>query len=156
MAMPSIRCSKLYRAIHYMALRIDPKNQALVLVKHRKGFALVKQIFSCFEFKQVNLTAVTHDRITANTQAVTYAVFTSMGTLWCANNQFLGEYKRSGGDIENMETICGEYTRTNRYLRRPHSLKSCCPDVDRAGGRIRDESVQFDSERTSGITQNNI
>ena len=87
--------------------RINPKGQPLVLIKHRashKSFELVEQILSCFESKQVNLTAMTHDRITADTQAVTHAAFLSMGTAWCANNQFPWEHERYVGGIENVKT----------------------------------------------------
>jgi prephenate dehydrogenase (NADP+) len=85
---------------------IDPKGQPLVIIKHRaseKSLALVERILSCFESKQVNLTALKHDRITADTQAVTHAAFLSMGTAWCANNQFPWETDRYVGGIENVK-----------------------------------------------------
>lgn len=87
--------------------RIDPKGQPLVLIKHRasqKSFDLVERILSCFGSAQVNLTALNHDRITADTQAVTHAAFLSMGTAWCANNQFPWEHDRYVGGIENVKT----------------------------------------------------
>lgn len=87
--------------------RIDPKGQPLVLIKHRasqKSFELVERILSCFASTQVNLTALNHDRITADTQAVTHAAFLSMGTAWCANNQFPWEHDRYVGGIENVKT----------------------------------------------------
>jgi len=44
-----------------------------------------------------------HDRITADTQAVTHAAFLSMGTAWQANNQFPWEIPRWVGGIENVK-----------------------------------------------------
>lgn len=44
-----------------------------------------------------------HDRITADTQAVTHAAFLSMGTAWQANNQFPWEHGRWVGGIENVK-----------------------------------------------------
>ena len=49
-----------------------------VLIQHRATeaqFALVERIFSCFQSKHVYLSAKEHDRITADTQAVTHAAF---------------------------------------------------------------------------------
>lgn len=44
-----------------------------------------------------------HDRITADTQAVTHAAFLSMGTAWYSNNQFPWEIDRWVGGIENVK-----------------------------------------------------
>jgi prephenate dehydrogenase (NADP+) len=44
-----------------------------------------------------------HDRITADTQAVTHAAFLSMGTAWYSNNQFPWEIARWVGGIENVK-----------------------------------------------------
>jgi len=51
----------------------------------------------------VHLSAEEHDRITADTQAVTHAAFLSMGSAWTANNQFPWEEKRWAGGIENVK-----------------------------------------------------
>jgi len=85
---------------------VDPRGQPLVIIKHRasqKSFDLVEEILSCFGSKRVYLTAETHDRITADTQAVTHAAFLSMGTAWRANNQFPWEINRYVGGIENVK-----------------------------------------------------
>lgn len=85
---------------------VDPNGQPLVLIKHRasqKSFDLVEKILSCFGSTHVYLTAETHDRITADTQAVTHAAFLSMGTAWRANNQFPWEINRYVGGIENVK-----------------------------------------------------
>ncbi len=49
------------------------------------------------------LTAAKHDRITADTQAVTHAAFLSMGKAWHANAQFPWEIARYVGGIENVK-----------------------------------------------------
>ena len=85
---------------------VDPKGQPLVLIKHRasqESFELVGRILSCFGSKHVHLTAKRHDRITADTQAVTHAAFLSMGTAWQANKQFPWEIDRYVGGIENVK-----------------------------------------------------
>ena len=85
---------------------VNPKGQPLVLIQHRasdKAFQLVEKILSCFGSTFVKLTAETHDRITADTQAVTHAAFLSMGTAWAANNQFPWEIPRYVGGIENVK-----------------------------------------------------
>lgn len=85
---------------------VDPKGQPLVLIKHRasqKSFDLVQRILSCLKSKQVILTALKHDQITADTQAVTHAAFLSMGTAWYANNQFPWETNRYVGGIDNVK-----------------------------------------------------
>lgn len=85
---------------------VNPKGQPLVLIQHRAtdaSYNLVSKILSCFESKHVKLTAEAHDRITADTQAVTHAAFLSMGTAWAANNQFPWEMPRYVGGIENVK-----------------------------------------------------
>lgn len=85
---------------------VDPKGQPLVLIKHRasdESFTLVEKILSCFGSKHVYLTAAQHDRITADTQAVTHAAFLSMGAAWMANRQFPWEIPRYLGGIENVK-----------------------------------------------------
>ncbi|KAF2761374.1 prephenate dehydrogenase [Pseudovirgaria hyperparasitica] len=85
---------------------VDPKGQPLVLIKHRaseESLALVENMLSCLQSKYVHLTAEQHDRITADTQAVTHAAFLSMGAAWKANNQFPWEIGRYLGGIENVK-----------------------------------------------------
>ncbi|KAF1982283.1 Prephenate dehydrogenase [Aulographum hederae CBS 113979] len=85
---------------------VDPKGQPLVLMKHRasdESFQLVERILSCLGSKHVYLTVQEHDRITADTQAVTHAAFLSMGAAWAANKQFPWEVARYVGGIENVK-----------------------------------------------------
>lgn len=63
----------------------------------------MEKVLSCFNAKHVYLTAQQHDRITADTQAVTHAAFLSMGTAWFSNNQFPWEINRYVGGIENVK-----------------------------------------------------
>jgi prephenate dehydrogenase (NADP+) len=85
---------------------VDPKGQPLVIIQHRasqKSVDLVVRILSCLQSKVVYLTGEKHDRITADTQAVTHAAFLSMGTAWAANKQFPWEINRYVGGIENVK-----------------------------------------------------
>ncbi|KAF4552290.1 Prephenate dehydrogenase-like protein [Elsinoe fawcettii] len=85
---------------------VSPVNQPLVFIPHRStapALSLVQSIFSSFASKTVILSADQHDRITADTQAVTHAAFLSMGAAWAANNQFPWEIGRYVGGIENVK-----------------------------------------------------
>lgn len=70
---------------------VDPKGQPLIVIKHRatdEKLDLVLKILSCFNSNIAHLSAEEHDRITADTQAVTHAAFLTMGSAWRANAQF--------------------------------------------------------------------
>lgn len=70
---------------------VDPTGQPLIVIKHRASdekLNLVLRILSCFNSNIAQLTASEHDRITADTQAVTHAAFLTMGSAWRANAQF--------------------------------------------------------------------
>jgi len=85
---------------------IDPRGQPLVLIKHRasdESLNKVETVLRCLGSKHVYLTAQQHDRITADTQAVTHAAFLSMGKAWHANKQFPWEGARYVGGIENVK-----------------------------------------------------
>lgn len=86
--------------------KVDTTGQPLVLIKHRasnESFAFVEKLMSCLQSKMVQLTAKEHDRITADTQAVTHAAFLSMGVAWKASNQYPWETPRWIGGIENAK-----------------------------------------------------
>ncbi|KAH8691222.1 prephenate dehydrogenase [Talaromyces proteolyticus] len=86
--------------------KVNPKGQPLVLIQHRASDAsmrFVEDVFSSFESKYVHISGEVHDRITADTQAVTHAAFLSMGTAWYSNNQFPWEIARWLGGIENVK-----------------------------------------------------
>ncbi len=81
------------------------------MIKHRASdasFAKVETVLRCLRSKHVYLTAHEHDRITADTQAVTHAAFLSMGKAWHASEQFPWESagatgRRYVGGIENVK-----------------------------------------------------
>ncbi|KAI1739926.1 prephenate dehydrogenase [Xylaria scruposa] len=86
--------------------KVDSKDQPLVLIKHRASdasFAKVETVLRCLQSKHVYLTAHEHDRITADTQAVTHAAFLSMGKAWHSSRQFPWEGARYVGGIENVK-----------------------------------------------------
>jgi prephenate dehydrogenase (NADP+) len=77
-----------------------------VIIKHRASetnFTKIKHVLSCLGSTHVYLSATQHDRITADTQAVTHAAFLSMGKAWHANAQFPWEIARYVGGIENVK-----------------------------------------------------
>lgn len=85
---------------------VDPRGQPLVLIKHRasdEAFARVEVVLRCLNSKHVYLSAREHDRITADTQAVTHVAFLSMGKAWHAMQQFPWEGARYVGGIENAK-----------------------------------------------------
>lgn len=85
---------------------VDPANQPLVLIQHRAPDAAlhtVEAVLACLRSRYVYLSAAEHDRITADTQAVTHAAFLSMGKAWHANAQFPWELTRYVGGIENVK-----------------------------------------------------
>lgn len=85
---------------------VDPKGQPLVVIQHRakqESVDLVTEILSCLKSKIVYLSGDMHDRITADTQAVTHAAFLSMGSAWAANQQFPWAIPRYIGGIENVK-----------------------------------------------------
>ncbi|KAF5111718.1 hypothetical protein DV454_004626 [Geotrichum candidum] len=86
--------------------RVATEGQPLVLIQHRasdESFAFVESLFEDFKSKKVYLTATEHDRITADTQAVTHAAFLSMGVAWMANNQYPWTIPKWIGGIENAK-----------------------------------------------------
>lgn len=85
---------------------VDPKGQPLVIIQHRasqESVQFVQGILDCLKSKIIYLTGEEHDRVTADTQAVTHVAFLSMGTAWAANKQFPWEIDRYIGGIENAK-----------------------------------------------------
>lgn len=86
--------------------KVDPTGQPLVLIKHRatdEAFQFVESLMSCLNSKHVYLSAKEHDRITADTQAVTHAAFLSMGVAWKSMHQYPWETPKWIGGIENAK-----------------------------------------------------
>ncbi|CAG8454556.1 4039_t:CDS:10 [Ambispora gerdemannii] len=85
---------------------VDSKDQPLVLIQHRASkekFEIVKRVLSCLGSRMVELSYKEHDRITADTQAVTHVAFLSMGTAWKTQQQFPWETPQYVGGIENVK-----------------------------------------------------
>ncbi|XXH04561.1 alpha tubulin suppressor [Hypoxylon texense] len=86
--------------------KVDTRDQPLVIIKHRasdESLRKVETVLRCLHSKHVYLTAHEHDRITADTQAVTHAAFLSMGKAWHSMRQFPWEGARYVGGIENVK-----------------------------------------------------
>ena len=80
---------------------VSSKGQPLVIINHRgsaEKLALVERILACFESEIAHLSYKEHDRITADTQAVTHMAFLSMGTTW--KHQIVFQY--DGCLVETM------------------------------------------------------
>ncbi|KAK6200141.1 uncharacterized protein RJT21DRAFT_40573 [Scheffersomyces amazonensis] len=86
--------------------KVSTTGQPLVLIQHRasnESFKFVECLVSCLNSKHVYLSAKQHDKITADTQAVTHAAFLSMGVAWKSNNQYPWETPKWIGGIENAK-----------------------------------------------------
>lgn len=86
--------------------KVNTLGQPLVFIAHRASqdnIEFVQELVSCLESKVVHLSADEHDRITADTQAVTHAAFLSMGMAWKEANQYPWETQRWVGGIENAK-----------------------------------------------------
>ncbi|KAI8902773.1 hypothetical protein BC833DRAFT_572503 [Globomyces pollinis-pini] len=87
---------------------VSPKGQSLVVIKHRSSDAQLEKavrIFNSLESNHVFLSSEEHDKITADTQAVTHLAFLSMGTAWKTNATFPWENPHYVGGIENVKTL---------------------------------------------------
>ncbi|KAI9225511.1 MAG: hypothetical protein DHS80DRAFT_20243 [Piptocephalis tieghemiana] len=85
---------------------VDPKDQPLAIIRHRsseKAYQLAKDALSSLGSNMVELDYQQHDRITADTQAVTHLAFLSMGTAWKQRNEFPWEDQCFVGGIENVK-----------------------------------------------------
>ncbi|KAF3065121.1 putative prephenate dehydrogenase [NADP(+)] [Daldinia childiae] len=86
--------------------KVDTTGQPLVIIRHRASddsFKKVETVLQCLHSTHVYLSAHEHDRITADTQAVTHAAFLSMGKAWHSTRQFPWEGARYVGGIENVK-----------------------------------------------------
>ncbi|KAM6496562.1 prephenate dehydrogenase [Amanita muscaria] len=85
---------------------VSPVGQPLVIIKHRgptEALTLVENILRCFRSRYVYLSYEDHDRVTANTQAVTHAAFLSMGTAWAASQSYPWEQGLYVGGLETAK-----------------------------------------------------
>ncbi|KAF8190796.1 prephenate dehydrogenase [Pholiota molesta] len=85
---------------------VNPVGQPLVLIRHRGSEAaltLVENILRPLGSRHVYLSYEEHDRVTANTQAVTHAAFLSMGTAWFSAQSYPWEQGLYVGGIETAK-----------------------------------------------------
>jgi len=74
---------------------VSSRGQPLVIINHRgtaEKLTLVERILSCFESEIAHLSYEEHDRITADTQAVTHMAFLSMGATWKHQSRYPVRY----------------------------------------------------------------
>ncbi|ODV71277.1 prephenate dehydrogenase (NADP(+)) [Cyberlindnera jadinii NRRL Y-1542] len=86
--------------------KVNTTNQPLVIINHRgseESLEFVKAVMSCLQSKVVQLTAEEHDKITADTQAVTHAAFLSMGVAWHKTQLYPWKTTKWVGGIENAK-----------------------------------------------------
>ncbi|KAG7192348.1 prephenate dehydrogenase (NADP(+)) [Scheffersomyces spartinae] len=86
--------------------KVDTTGQPLVIIEHRaleENTTFVNALVSCLMSKRVYLSAKEHDKITADTQAVTHAAFLSMGVAWKEIHQYPWETPKWTGGIENAK-----------------------------------------------------
>lgn len=86
--------------------KVATTGQPLVLVRHRASdsdMRFVEELVLCLELKVVHLLAAQHDKITADTQAVTHAAFLSMGSAWHLVHAYPWETPRWVGGLENAK-----------------------------------------------------
>ncbi|KDQ50412.1 hypothetical protein JAAARDRAFT_199970 [Jaapia argillacea MUCL 33604] len=85
---------------------VPPLGQPLILIKHRasdSALTLVENILRPFQSRYVYMSYEEHDRVTANTQAVTHAAFLSMGTAWASAKSYPWEHGYYVGGIETVK-----------------------------------------------------
>jgi prephenate dehydrogenase (NADP+) len=85
---------------------VNTTNQPLVIINHKgsqESLQFVRLLMSCLKSKMVELTAEEHDKITADTQAVTHAAFLSMGVGWHSSQVYPWQTDKWVGGIENAK-----------------------------------------------------
>lgn len=98
--------------------RVDSTGQPLVLIQHRASnetFDFVESLMACLHSKHVYLTYEEHDKITADTQAVTHAAFLSMGVAWHNSHQYPWETPKWIGGIENAKVNISMRIYSNKW-----------------------------------------
>ncbi|MES2809280.1 MAG: prephenate dehydrogenase [Bacteroidota bacterium] len=87
----------------------DPKGQTLILIPHRADEAAkqrMRDLFNAIGSEIVELTDYhEHDKIVADTQAVTHVGFESMGTAWKEAGFFPWENASYIGGIDNVKIL---------------------------------------------------
>ena len=90
---------------------VDPKGQTLVAINHRSSKKAYKRALETFGALGSNIVEIPtyqeHDKITADTQAVTHVGFESMGTAWKNAGFFPWENESYAGGIDNVKALLG-------------------------------------------------
>jgi prephenate dehydrogenase (NADP+) len=87
----------------------EPKGQTLVLIAHRADAAARQRMLDLFTAVGSDIVELAdyheHDKIVADTQAVTHVGFESMGTAWMAAGFFPWENASYIGGIDNVKIL---------------------------------------------------
>ena len=87
----------------------QPKGQKLILVPHRTDAAAYQRMIDLFTAVETDIVEVKdyheHDKIVADTQAVTHVGFESMGTAWKEAGFFPWENASYIGGIDNVKIL---------------------------------------------------
>jgi len=87
----------------------QPKGQKLILIKHRAGEEAYQRMLDLFTAIETDIVEIAdfheHDKIVADTQAVTHVGFESMGTAWKEAGFFPWENASYVGGIDNVKIL---------------------------------------------------
>ncbi|TWR26413.1 prephenate dehydrogenase [Mucilaginibacter pallidiroseus] len=87
----------------------EPKGQKLILIPHRGSKDAYQRMYSLFAQLQTDIVEIAdyheHDKIVADTQAVTHVGFESMGTAWKSAGFFPWENASYVGGIDNVKIL---------------------------------------------------
>ncbi|MBD1392655.1 prephenate dehydrogenase [Mucilaginibacter sp. ZB1P21] len=87
----------------------EPKGQKLILIPHRNEKDAYQRMFDLFTSIETDIVEIAdyheHDKIVADTQAVTHVGFESMGTAWKAAGFFPWENASYAGGIDNVKIL---------------------------------------------------
>ncbi|MBS7566316.1 prephenate dehydrogenase [Mucilaginibacter sp. Bleaf8] len=96
-----------FHAMHGGAF--EPAGQKLILIRHRADDAAYQRMLSLFIAIGTDIVELAdyheHDRIAADTQAVTHVGFESMGTAWASAGFFPWENASYLGGIDNVKIL---------------------------------------------------
>jgi len=87
----------------------EPKGQKLILIRHRSDDAAYKRMLDLFNAVETDVVEIAdyheHDKIVADTQAVTHVGFESMGTAWKEAGFFPWDNGSYIGGIDNVKIL---------------------------------------------------
>lgn len=87
----------------------QPKGQKLILIRHRANDEAYKRMLDLFTAVETDIVEIAdfheHDKIVADTQAVTHVGFESMGTAWKEAGFFPWENASYVGGIDNVKIL---------------------------------------------------